>query len=64
MILYNFPLKILKQGKLSSSATAYSNLGAPARDYKPAPVEERIIATIVIYLEGQEPSAAIRYSPV
>lgn len=58
------PLKHLKQGKCSSLATANNNLGAPAKLYKPAPLEDKIIATIVKYLVGQEHSAAIKCSSV
>lgn len=57
-------MKTLKQGKLSSSAIAIKSLGAPAIHYRPAPVEEKIIATITKYLVGHETSAAKMWSSV
>lgn len=62
MIHLTFFLNQAQQTKLSSSTIASKILGAPAKHYKPAPVDDKIIATIVKYLVGQEISAAIKYS--
>ena len=49
-----------KRRKITSSyAIEYKSLGAPAKDYIPAPVDEAIIANVTSQDHGQETSAAI-----
>lgn len=52
-IALGLPFKEFKQGRCSSSAIAKSNLGALAKLYKPAPVEESIIPTATNQCVGQ-----------
>jgi len=55
-------LNPFKTGKTSSSAIEYNNLGAPARDYMPAPQLEAMIAIITSQAKGQLTSAAMTFS--
>lgn len=38
-----FPFRLFKHGRCSSSAIAYRSLGALAKLYSPAPVDDNII---------------------
>ena len=55
-------LKYLNAGITSSILIEYNNLGAPAKDYIPAPHDDAIIASVTNQDQGHEDSAAITTS--